>query len=56
MEYIKLIAIEVGDFSSTIVFEQNYGLNDDTYKTKKESLENSGYVCIATRVGSGLKI
>lgn len=29
MKYKKLIALKVDDFSSSIFFENNYGMNDD---------------------------
>lgn len=57
MKYVKLIGIKLGDFSSSIEFEQNYGINDsNTYNSKKEELENEGLVCVLANVDSGLNI
>ena len=37
MKYVKLIGIKLGDFSSTIEFEQNYGINEsDRYNSRKK--------------------
>ena len=41
MRYSKLIRIKLGDFSSFVEFEHNYGVNDlNTYNSKKKELEN----------------
>lgn len=57
MEYIKLIGIKLGDFSSIIEFEQNYGLEDSiTYTFKNDELEKQGLICVLANVDSNLKI
>lgn len=57
MQYIKLIGIKFGDFSSSIEFEQNYSVKDFVaYKHKKEELERQGSICVLTNVDSNLKI
>lgn len=57
MKYVKLIGIKLGDFSSTIEFEQNYSINEsDRYNLKKKELEDSGLVCILANVNSDLEV
>lgn len=57
MKYVKLIGIKLGDFSSTIEFEQNYGIDEsDRYNSRKKELEDSGLVCILANVSSDLKV
>lgn len=57
MEYIKLIGIIIGDFSSIIDFEQNYRVDEsDRYNSKKKELENNGYICILANVDSDLEV
>lgn len=57
MRYVKLIGIKLGDFFSSIKFEQNYDINDsNVYNSKKKELENEGLVCILANVDSNLKI
>lgn len=57
MKYIKLIGIKLGDFASSVEFEQNYNINDsNTYNSKKKALENEGLVCILTNVDSSLDV
>ena len=57
MKYVKLIGIKLGDFSSTIEFEQNYGIDDsDRYNLRKKELEDSGLVCILANVSSGIEV
>ena len=47
MEYIKLIALKVDDFCSSIFFEDNYALSDiEKAKNDKKELEAKGYLCI----------
>jgi hypothetical protein len=56
MEYYKLIALEIGDFSSTIFFEDNFGLEElEEAKAQKEELEHKGYVCLLAKTVSGLR-
>ena len=57
MKYVKLIGIKLGDFSSTIEFEHNYGINEsDKYNLRKKELEDSGMVCILANVSSDLEV
>lgn len=57
MKYVKLIGIKLGDFSSTIKFEQNYGIDEtDKYNSRKKELEDSGLVCILANVSSDLEV
>ena len=44
MKYIKLIALKVDDLSSTIFFENNYGV------------ENDGCVCIVLETESNITV
>lgn len=47
MEYIKLIALNIDDFSSSIFFENNYTLTDiEKAKSDKRELEIKGYLCM----------
>ena len=55
MEYIKLIALKVDDFSSTIFFENNYKLDDkDILEVDKQCCENNDCVCIVLHMKSNL--
>lgn len=57
MKYVKLIGIKLDDFSSTIEFEQNYGINEsDRYNSRKKELEGSGLVCILANVDSDIEV
>lgn len=57
MRYIKLIGINLCDFSSTIEFEQNYGIGDSNiYSSKKKELEDKGLICILANVDSNLNV
>lgn len=57
MEYIKLIALKIDDFSSSIFFEDNYALNDvETAKNDKADLEEKGYICVLVNTRSNIKI
>lgn len=57
MEYIKLIALKVDDLSSSISFENNYGIDDmETVNDDKNCLENDGCVCVVLKLTSDLKI
>lgn len=47
MEYLKLIALDVDDFYSTIYYESNYAKNDLISARKdKTRLEKDGYICL----------
>lgn len=55
MKYVKLIGIKLGDFSSTIEFEQNYGINEsDKYNSRKKELEGSGLICILANIKTNI--
>ena len=57
MKYIKLIALKVDDFSSTIFFENNYRIDDsEILNVDKQCLEIDGCVCIVFRMTSNTKI
>ena len=57
MRYSKLIRIKLGDFSSFVEFEHNYGVSDsNTYNSKKKELENEGFVCILTNVNNNINM
>ena len=47
-EYIKLVAINVGDFESQISFERNYPDTEEGQKTcqqDKKMCEEKGFIC-----------
>ena len=47
MKYIKLIALNIGDFYSTIHFEKNYSATEtDVAKRDMRILEYDGYKCL----------
>lgn len=55
MEYCKLVALEIGDFSSSIFWEGNYALDCAAQaREKQRSLESEGYVCILMKLVSGI--
>lgn len=57
MEYIKLIALDINDFCSSIFFENNYALNDiDEAKVLKNKLESKGYLCLLAKTVSSIKV
>lgn len=57
MEYYKLIALSIGDFSSSIFFEDNYGLGDlDDARLLKGELESKGYTCLLAKMDVGLRL
>ena len=57
MKYIKLIALKIDDFYSSIFFENNYALKDiEVAKRDKTDLEAKGYYCILANVGSDLEV
>lgn len=57
MEYIKLIALKVDDFCSSIFFEDNYALADiDEAKNDKKELESKGYLCILANTKSNIQV
>ncbi len=57
MEYIKLIALQIDDFSSSIFFEDNYALKDiEIAKKDKADLEEKGYICVLANTRSNIKI
>lgn len=57
MAYLKLIAVKIGDFESTIEFEEHYSLADDkSANDRKSDLEKQGYYCILANVDSDMEI
>ena len=57
MEYIKLIALNIDDFSSSIFFEDNYALADiEKVNKDKKNLEEKGYVCLIVKTTSNIRI
>lgn len=57
MNYYKLIAIQVDDFESSIVFEKNYSSDGKDYtfaQRKQRELNNQGYNCLLLAVESEL--
>lgn len=57
MEYIKLIALKIDDFCSSIFFENNYALKDiEIAKNDKADLETKGYICVLVNTRSNIKI
>lgn len=57
MEYIKLIALKIDDFCSSIFFEDNYALKDiEEAKKDKFDLEAKGYICVLVNTKSNIQI
>lgn len=57
MEYYKLIALSIGDFSSSIFFEDNYELTElDKVGLLKGELESKGYICLLAKMGVAIKL
>lgn len=57
MEYLKLIALQIDDFCSSIFFEDNYALKDiEVAKKDKSDLESKGYICVLVNIKSDIKI
>ena len=57
MKYTKLIALNINDFSSSISFEKNYGLDDvEMLNVDKQCYENDGCICIVLEMTSDLKV
>lgn len=57
MEYIKLIALNIDDFCSSIFYEDNYSMADiERAKQDKEDLEEKGYLCILANTKSNVRI
>lgn len=55
MKYKKLIALKVDDFSSSIFFENNYGMDDvEILDVDKKCCENDGCTCIVLEIESNL--
>jgi hypothetical protein len=49
--YIKIIVIQISDFSSSIVDEHNFGINDRTEISDFKDMYNiSGHVCIEVKI------
>lgn len=57
MKYTKLIALKVNDFSSSISFEKNYGLDDaEMLNVDKQCYENDGCIYIVLEMTCDLKL
>lgn len=57
MAYLKLIAVNIGDFESTIEFEEHYSLADNKLANERKSnLEKQGYYCMLVNVDSNIEI
>lgn len=57
MEYLKLIALNIDDFRSSIFFEDNYALSDiEKAKSDKKELESKGYLCILANTKSDVQV
>ena len=57
MKYLKLIAIEAGDFCSSIFYEDNYSLWDfDIANKQKKELEEKRYICILFVMETSIRI
>lgn len=57
MEYIKLIALQIDDFCSSIFYEDNYALADiENAKSDKKELESKGYLCILADTKSNIHV
>lgn len=57
MEYLKLIALKIDDFCSSIFFEDNYALKDiENAKRDKQELETKGYLCILVNTKTNIEV
>ena len=57
MKYIKLIALKVDDISSTIFFENNYGIDDkEILNVDKRCLENDDCICVVLETESNITV
>lgn len=57
MKYLKLIALQIDDFSSSIFFEDNYALKDiEVAKKDKLDLESKGYICVLANTNSNIQV
>lgn len=57
MQYIKLIALKIEDFSSSIFFEDNYNLTDiEDAKKDKFDLESKGYICVLVNTETNIQV
>lgn len=57
MEYIKLIALQIDDLSSSIFFEDNYSMSDiEEAELLKKELEEKGYVCLLAKTISNIRV
>lgn len=57
MEYIKFIALQIDDLSSSIFFEDNYTISDiEEVKLLKKELEEKGYVCLLVKTVSNVNV
>lgn len=57
MQYIKLIALQIDDFCSSIFFEDNYNLTDiEDAKKDKLDLESKGYICVLVNIETNIQV
>lgn len=57
MEYYKLIALSICDLSSSIFFEDNYGMKEFTdARVLKSELESKGYTCLLAKTSTTIKV
>ena len=57
MEYIKLIALSIDDFCSSIFFEDNYAMSDiEEAEALKRELEEKGCVCLLAKTISNIRV
>ncbi len=57
MKYYKLIALSIGDFSSSIFFEDNYEVAElDDARILKSELESKGHTYLLAKMDVGLKL
>lgn len=57
MEYYKLIALSIGDLSSSIFYEDNYGIAEfDEVNKLKSELEVKGYTCLLAKMSATIRL
>lgn len=56
MEYCKLLAIDIDDFSSSIVYEKNYPLGSRMVLSEKKNQESKGFTCLLVNVKTPVEV